>query len=550
MGDPSTAAPPATSSTDLLSLFATIKAQEADFVLPVPDTSETLTIGTIDLSNVDGSGIATLEYSVPTYEDGSATTVTDWSVQVSLGPIPIVGGTSLSSFLQRSVTNIGATVTVANIKNLNLRIAIGPGSPQWRGSNLAAISVTLGGQTQKVTPSATEIIFENVLANSSGLSITLTGVPFKQQPTISQSAYEYDRPAFNQPMSYLMPGLLPVKLTWAIVGAGCFLIPVIPVCVVYAPPVDTAKKNVADLATSKTTGLSTTVSFSTQTSQTSPATSSWQSTSDLAKDMNSVGTVLKVIPIPAVQAVGAALSLIAGGLGSSTATNTEINLSATQQQLSINTTSSVDTTAEASDGGPGVGDVISYCYNARVVWYSFNGTMQLGLLGYEGFLQKNVSELQESLAVLKTKVAGTVDTASSQLDSVSLSALLALDPFASGGPGVDLSTLSRFSLVSPRTQISAGQQKFSQSYTLTQADLETKAQTNTFAQQDSPGFLSFIGLGVTDQNSLQIQITQSVTKQATVGQTFTQGYTLLEGPDAFEIYFDKVYGAFAFRIVP
>lgn len=93
--------------------------------------------------------------------------------------------------------------------------------------------------------------------------------------------------------------------------------------IVYAPVVDSQKKNQASAATSKTSRNTTTVSFTTQNSKTVPIDSQFHTVSDIAKGMTALGGVLKLFKDPVVNGIGAGLSTIAGLLGSSAATQND-----------------------------------------------------------------------------------------------------------------------------------------------------------------------------------------------------------------------------------
>jgi mannose/fructose/N-acetylgalactosamine-specific phosphotransferase system component IIB len=84
-------------------------------------------------------------------------------------------------------------------------------------------------------------------------------------------------------------------------------------------------------------------------------------------------------------------------------------------------------------------------------------------------------------------------------------------------------------------------------------DLQTTVDTKTNIEQDSPGFLSCVGLGVTENKTLQTQISQSSSAQNSTSKTFSQEFIFNgNGEDdnyACEVYFDVVFGVFAFRDV-
>jgi len=135
------------------------------------------------------------------------------------------------------------------------------------------------------------------------------------------------------------------------------------VTIIYAPPVDQQKKNVASWASSKTTGNTTVLSFTDAHSQGAPAISQFQGWSDMAGGMKDASAVLSKVPNPYVQAAGAALGIISGLLGSSTSTQTN-STSVTKQNTLTVTMASQDTVAtNPTGGGPGSGDVLYFLKN-------------------------------------------------------------------------------------------------------------------------------------------------------------------------------------------
>ena len=65
-------------------------------------------------------------------------------------------------------------------------------------------------------------------------------------------------------------GLIPFKIERKNIALGAITIPVIPLSIVYAPPVDAQKLNQASSSESKTIGNSTMISFSKEKSETVP----------------------------------------------------------------------------------------------------------------------------------------------------------------------------------------------------------------------------------------------------------------------------------------
>jgi hypothetical protein len=518
-------AQPVQPPTPLASLYDTIKAQEANF--PLPDTSATVTIGTLDLTKIDNAK-PVFRYAVPTYTDGSFHIVF----------VPIPPGEDVvnhQTAFAEHVPNVGAQVTVANILHLGIRIALQTGGSIWRNSPAASVTVQLGSQAKTVPPTATEVIFDDVTSTSPPLAISINGALL----------------ANGHPEPLPIPGLLPVKIDWRTVGAGAVTIPVLPVSIVYAPVVDAQKRNQASSAQSTTIGNTTTIGFTMQNSTAVPVDAQFQTVSDLVKVMNPLGSALKLTGNSVASTVGGALSFIASGLGSSSATQSSSASVTSQHSVAITNSGLVSQTALASQGGPGVGDIITYYFNARVLWYSENGKMSLAILGFDGSAQPTAQQLRNALAELSMQPAGTKHPVW-KADAAGIESLLRLDPFVAGGSAAVL-TPPRFVDVSHgAVEIGGGTQTFTATHTITSTDLATKVNTTTTVENDTAGFLSFLGLGVTQTQTLQSQVSQSNSSQDSTAKTVTQQYTLNGNGNEYyscEVYFDVVFGAFAFRDV-
>jgi hypothetical protein len=517
---------------DINQIYTAIQAQEVNF--PVPTTTETLTVGTVKVGYSNpGVKWTYIEpffvYNVPTWTDNNGLKLYKQIDVDEFTHRPI----DLISFLP----NLGAQITVCNIKNLNIRIEL-DGTPQWRAGAGFSFVVTLGGQTQTLRSSATEVIFQNVTDTNPALAITLMGSI-------------YDPPGIS-PTTNGVGELLPMKIDWQIFGAGAMTIPVLPTSLVYSPIVDSQHKNQASNTVTNTVGNISTFSISRQDSTQVPIPSIFQTTADVKNVMSGIGTVLSNIPIPIVAAIGKGLTVIASGLGSTTATQTDTLQTTQQNTLSVTDSVSTVRTAVSSEGGPGLGDLIIYYRDVKVVWFSNNGQMQLAVLGYSSAIQTSAAQLQQALKSLQGKPQGTLDSQWA-LDEVSIRALLSIDPFAAGGPGVELPS-SRFVLVTERpVEIGAGETDVTYTHTVTSSEMSSTNQITAQSETDSPGFLSFLGIGITQLKTVSWQISQGSSTQNSASATYSNAYKMFgSGSEhyAFEVYFDVVFGVFAFRSVP
>jgi hypothetical protein len=536
----------AQTTPDALSiLYTSINAQQANFPLPTSDA--TVTVGTIHVGGMgfrrDPSGLPLpevyFEYSVPTYSDGTFVPSPPCK-----GPIPrLAAGTGVGGFVASAglavhcpprQLNIGGAVTVANIRNLSLRFAIDGWPANYPGP--MSVTVTLGSGPPKIVQAgATEIVFPVDAATSLSLKIDIVGAI-----TVN-----------GRSASMTVPGTMPVTVNRLLIGIGAVTIPALPVSLIYAPVVDPQQKNSAGLSQSNWVGNSTSLSFSSSNGTASPTAANFQNVVDMTNDMKAGAAILSKIPNPIAQGVGAALSTVAGLLGTSTASVSTINTVTRQHTLSLVSSATVKQTAFANQGGPGVGDLIYYYLDARVIWYSKNGQMQLALLGYDRAAQLNVGQLSGALRGLQHKPAGTLDP-NTHLDASTITALLALDPFVAGGAGAALPSPRFVPAMNGPVEVDAGQIDVSASHQITTSDTTTTSHTTTTIRTDNAGFLSFLGLGVTDTGTAQETTTQTGAEQTSAGQIITQQYTLNgDGSHYYscEIYFDTVFGVFAFRDV-
>jgi len=177
--------------------------------------------------------------------------------------------------------------------------------------------------------------------------------------------------------------------------------------------------------------------------------------------------------------------------------------------------------------------------------------MSLAVLGFDGMVQPAVKQLKQALVSLQGQPPGAPDP-SMHLDAEALTALLNLDPFVAGGPAALLLPPRFVDISHGALEIGGGVQTYNASHTITTTDVSSTVNTTTKVENDSAGLLGFLGIGVTDAQTLQSQVSQSSSAQSSVGETFSQEYILNGDRNGFyacEVYFDVTFGAFAFRDV-
>ena len=159
---------------DLGTLFTAIKAQEANF--PLPSTTETILVGTVNLSvlqhalprgglntcvnnNYDADNVFT--YAVPTYANGT-------SSPIGCGHLP-------HGWQFPRVQNVGAQVTVANVRHLNLQFQVTGTVPSF-AANGGQVVFQLGNAPQQVVPATAgqSVTFNDVTVTSTSLPLKIS----------------------------------------------------------------------------------------------------------------------------------------------------------------------------------------------------------------------------------------------------------------------------------------------------------------------------------------------------------------------------------------
>ena len=479
---------PGTGVPSLTDVYNTIKAQETNF--PIPQTTATYVVGTFD------AAFGRFTYSVPTYTEIDAVDTQEPRMPIikPRPPIKLTGGklTSLNAenvILQFNVTN--------------------------RQGRDFVLSVT--GFPDVHAPQGQDFVTLNVGKASS----------------IDQFTLKCGRTFMSQ---------LGLIIDHQFVGAGAFILPALPVAIIYAPPADQSRKNTASFSFSNTTGTSFSL-LSTKQSSSGTPDPQFNVPADLATAMQTIGQDLQ--KIPATQGVGSALSIVAGAValipkifGQTTVTTTVGTTASKQHVVTLTLTEQQTVTTNAQSGGPGSGDLIFYLANVRLCWFANNGSVQLALLGWD-----HVASV--STGLLRTQGA------QSGLDPATIQSLLALDPFVAGGPDAPLPR-PRFEY-NTTFEINAGDWKLNDSYSFTQQDTNTSVQSSSIVTNTQAGWLSFLGIGPSQTGVNTVALSFSTATQNTVGRTIADTVDLFAGPTevySVEVYADVIFGTFAFRSVP
>ena len=344
---------------------------------------------------------------------------------------------------------------------------------------------------------------------------------------------------------------------WA--DGGAFDVEAVPVAVIYEPPVDKEKKSFAEYINKAVIGSKTTFTYSSSHSNEHDVTPPMNDTNQAATEASLAGKGLIASGNPYAMAAGAVLEAVSTGLGSTSATETTGASHSTSNGLSTRFTAST-TTQTGTQGdlrGPGDGDYVWYYHHAYFAWEAENSKpIHSVFLGADVLRSHQVWQLKADLAELAGKDGSAVGSKTA-LHKKSIESLLKLDPFAMGGVDAPLPA-GRF--VDATGQLEPGTDKICptapKTYKLkvdqayTQGD--TSASFTTDTTKYSKGFLAFLGWGVTEDKTLITNVGVSRSHDSyTVDTHVYEAHLFANSSDKYctKVYFDKLFGTFAFKQV-
>jgi hypothetical protein len=486
-------------------LYAAIKEWEGTFPLPAPYV--TVDVGTFDAAAGTFMGLkTTVEFDPEPIEHQPG--------QHPTNPAPKFAGTrwievTINARWQRTITSVPAP-----------KVALAPVQLKFSVTNTtAAWSVAVNGKS--------------------------TDVP-AGQTTVNVSIWDFDHAvwgiqagasSYHDNLKIQRPGQIP--------AAGGFTIPVIPVAIIYAPPVDSLKLSTASYGIGSTIGTTTSYEFSTDTSDTVPTTiPQFAGASILKGGLDFIATVLgdtkAVGSDPEDPAPGKVLSKISDQIGTLSSSTTTGEMESDGTQITVTDTSSTKFTTNVSGGGPGAGDEIFYLKNVRVIWMYYQGQLQL--------VPISATAATPSAQHLKGNPEG--------ISADDQARLLALDPFVAGGPFAALPSGpgARFTApdgISQNVEYGGGvtvdrQYSVTRSTTTTTTDKEYTTEASSW----EPGpVLKMLGMG----DKTQVTVSQTTATANSSSSTVTLDANLAAGPDdyfAVNIWYDQLFGTWAFQQVP
>jgi hypothetical protein len=316
-----------------------------------------------------------------------------------------------------------------------------------------------------------------------------------------------------------------------VVGAGVFTINALPIGIAYEPPQDPGKLNNNRYTRVTTTATTLSSSFQTSLSKTVPQETSREGYIGL---VSGLGSAIGGPAGSALQSIGTIVGQTQGDVTTAQVSGSSTSINVQLQDLRSCTT--------GDHIGPGGGDKIVYLKNAQVIWVDDSKQTYLALLGSSGGANcVSVNALENGTSVFDAATAQT---------------LLAVDPLASGGPGMALPT-SRYTLVrqidlDPTTTDNPDTDQHSESQwsTLGTTTATNQVRTDTL----KAGLLAFLGVGPEQSQTTVFSLSASNSRVSGTGTSVTTEATLrtlkLGASTTINAYYDKAFGTIAYQAAP
>lgn len=401
--------------------------------------------------------------------------------------------------------------------------------------------IVIGGRVNAI--GAIEVVLQFKVKNRSGdVTVAIPGRPVVRTATdavdVSVGAAESVRFTISNG-NKKFTSELPLEITRFVVGAGVFELPAFPVAIIYAPPVDQGQKNVSRWTVTKTTGNTSSISIGSEKTTSRPVKPDFTSASLAADEMRLAAKALdalnKVLKDPTVTSISKALNVIAGGLGSVSVTETEGVSVIKQHSVTFSVGKEQTITTNPASGGPGSGDLIHYLKNVKLVWFTQSvGRIRVSIIGHDGIGVTSAGFL---------KSGGQTD-----LDPATVAEFLKLDPFVASGPSATLPP-ERFVYLDT-IDLNGGEISQTESHSVTEENSKQTTTTRTRIQNNKPGFLKFLGLGVTDDSTETVIKHSSAVQSSEDTRKVSNTIHLFARPDerySVEVYCDVIFGTFAYR---
>jgi hypothetical protein len=569
-----------------------IKNLENTGQLTLPQPQETVTIGTIDPLK------GTFTYVVPTVQQ---TTV--------IPPVPP----------SRTNTIINITLGVVATKAVDVRLKFNVVARPLVNGGRVAVTTSLdvngnrtnGGGLTAVSDAARNAVLHN--GDLNGLfgppsGVTITGFPtvtsasneiivdagmacsaaIQNAPNITPAVTRFpltinipNQPAININLMILRPPVL---------GMGAFLIPALPMTIVYAPPQGKLKKNT--MTYSDTVTLTRTVSSSISNSTETKTAQAFSAADLIGKVAGAIAAVAAVVGTGGADAgadaglAGALGSVVTSLVGTNGGAKDANDSTADVTQLITNelqlvsgilnavadpNTSNDGTISNASDNsltlsvsnmslfgsaaglGPGVGDRIVYMKNVRVVWVAVNGQVGINVLGFDAIGANAVNDLQQELASLQNGGSPRLG-----LDLATIQELLNYDPLTAKRSriltalGAPLVGAPRFVPANPPERTGSGTttdgDQFQVSFDTATELKQTTSHVQTSITDAKPGWVSvlFGDPNVETTTTTTFTTSQSIDTRSEdkLTSTLTMNSEGVDDPYDIRIFYDCTFGTY------
>jgi hypothetical protein len=336
----------------------------------------------------------------------------------------------------------------------------------------------------------------------------------------------------------------------AVIGAGAFTIAALPVTVIYEPPMNQAKTNFSSMQFRQQMTTITTVSDGRSSTSTKPV---W-ATGMVMKDI--LGRLAKSGVTPAAvltDALNRGATLM-GKVDWTTTRGTTVN---SDSSLGV---SSEHSTTVTTNGklGPGLGDVVVFFKDARVLWGMEQGKVTLTMLDHGPEFAVPIETLKNDLVAVRAQGVAPV----TGLDAPTLESLIKLSPMANlpsispTSPGRGLTDVRlpqpRFSHEKTLT-LSGSKYDDSVSHTISQTDKTATLNTTSSVRNVTPGWLSLIGLGLGEAGTFTSTLSMGSSRSDQVSNTVTARFFLEAAVGesySVQVHYDAVFGSFLTRLPP
>lgn len=316
-------------------------------------------------------------------------------------------------------------------------------------------------------------------------------------------------------------------------GAGVFSIAYLPVGIIYQPVLDIEKKNFATYG--KTTGVGATMSFSLTNDQ-STTKAIISPLENVKSKLGKVSDLLIKSGNPKAVALGSFLKTyktILDGLGSYNGTKENGTSTSQTTTFGFQNTQSESITTQGS-AGPGKDDIICFRKNVKFIWYHEAGQLYIVPISDEGKECLRAETLQSQIATMQGDKKEYLTT------------LLNLDPLTNTNPTLSSNRYTKIETITING--------LTYNYEISNTEFSSQSNTTstyTFKTENyKKGWLSFFGLGTTEDKTVKTNITQSKNTTTSTSNTVSASFQLHAQANELytvEVYYDNLFNTFLLR---